>query len=39
MIEFPLIFGETNFMEAPKIHEIHEICIRRKIYTLQYIFS
>ena len=25
-IEFPLIFGETNFMEVPKIHEIHEIC-------------
>ena len=22
MIEFLLIFGETNFMEVPKIHEI-----------------
>ena len=24
-IEFPLIFSETNFVEAPKIHKIHEI--------------
>jgi len=23
--EFPLIFGETIFVEVPKIHEIHEI--------------
>ena len=26
MIEVPLIFGETNFKEVPKIHEIRKIC-------------
>ena len=25
MMGFPLIFSETNFMEVPKIHEIHKI--------------
>ena len=25
MMEFPLIFAETNFVEVPKIHEIREI--------------
>ena len=25
-IAFLLIFGETNFVEVPTIHEIHEIC-------------
>ena len=30
MIEFPLIFGETNLLEVPKIHEIREICSPRK---------
>ena len=25
VMEFPLIFGETNFMEVPKIYEIREI--------------
>ena len=25
-IEFPLIFGKTNFVEVPKIHKIHKIC-------------
>ena len=29
-IEFPLIFGETNFVEVPKIHEIHKICSPRQ---------
>ena len=29
-IEFSLIFGETNFLEGPKIHEIHEICSPQK---------
>ena len=29
-IGFPLIFGETNFMEVPKIHEIHVSCSPRK---------
>ena len=29
-IEFPLIFGETNFVEVPKIHEIREICSPQK---------
>ena len=29
-IEFLLVFGETNFMEVPKIHEIHEICSPQK---------
>ena len=29
-IEFPLIFGETNFVEVPKIHEISEICSPQK---------
>ena len=24
-MEFPLIFGETNFVEVPKICEIHKI--------------
>ena len=26
MIELPLIFSKTNFVEVPKIHEICEIC-------------
>ena len=31
MIEFSLIFSETNFMKVPKIHEIHEkICSPQK---------
>ena len=29
-IEFPLIFGEKNFVEVPKIHEIHKIFNPRK---------
>ena len=29
-MEFPLIFGETNFVEVPKIHKIHEIYGPRK---------
>ena len=29
-IEFPLIFGETNFEEVPKIHEICKICSPQK---------
>ena len=29
-IEFLLIFGETNFMQVPKIHKIHEICSPQK---------
>ena len=29
-IEFPLIFGETNFVEVPKIHEIHEFLALEK---------
>ena len=29
-IEFLLIFGETNFVEVPKIHEICEICSPQK---------
>ena len=29
-IEFPLIIGETNFMEVPEIHKIHETCSPRK---------
>ena len=32
MVEFPLIFGETNFMEFAKIHEI---CSSRIKGTLQ----
>ena len=24
-MEFPLIFGETNFMKVPKVHEIYKI--------------
>ena len=29
-IEFSLLFGETNFVEVPKIHEIHKICNPQK---------
>ena len=29
-IEFLLIFGEANFVEVSKIHEIREICSLRK---------
>ena len=29
-IGFLLIFGETNFVEAPKIHKIRETCSPRK---------
>ena len=29
-MEFLLIFGETNFVEIPKIHKIHEICSPQK---------
>ena len=30
MIEFLLIFGVINFVEVPKIHEIHKICSPQK---------
>ena len=31
MIEFLLIFGETIFVEVPKIHEIREVCSPQKV--------
>ena len=33
---FPIIFGETNFVEVPKICEIHEIYSPQKKSTLRY---
>ena len=30
MIEFPLIFGETYFVEVPKIHGIYKIVALEK---------
>ena len=36
-IEFSLIFGETNFVQVPKIHKIYEICSpQERRPTLQY---
>ena len=35
VMEFPLIFSETNFVEVPKIHEIHEFYDPRKKSALQ----
>ena len=33
-MEFPLIFGEINFMEVPKIYEIREIYGQRVPYGI-----
>ena len=33
-MEFPLIFGETNFVEVPKIHKICEILRPYGIYSI-----
>ena len=33
-MEFPLIFGEINFMEVPKIYEIREIYGQRASYGI-----
>ena len=30
IIELLLIFSEKNFMEVPKIHEIHKLCSPQK---------
>ena len=35
-MEFPLIFGEANFIEVPKIHEICEIYGPRRKSALRY---
>ena len=36
VMEFPLIFSETKFVEVPKIHEIREIYSPRKKSALWY---
>ena len=36
-IEFPLIFGETNFVKVPKINEICKICSHREKGALRYV--
>ena len=36
-IGFLLIFGETNFVEVPNIHEIHTICSPQQKGALRYI--